>query len=127
MCFSSFFFFQAEDGIRDPLVTGVQTCALPILYVDEFNSRYVTAEDDPPIRSPRTVRRHRGRRVQTNVLIAALVGIALVTALVIAAWKSGSPSSQNVVGAGPAQNSTAHHVKRPHGPASITLRGVRSG
>src|SRR6266536_4672657 len=25
-----FCFFQAEDGIRDPLVTGVQTCALPI-------------------------------------------------------------------------------------------------
>src|SRR5207247_5786068 len=24
------FFFQAEDGIRDPLVTGVRTCALPI-------------------------------------------------------------------------------------------------
>src|SRR5207247_6277231 len=28
--FYFFFFFQAEDGIRDPLVTGVQTCALPI-------------------------------------------------------------------------------------------------
>src|SRR5256885_156406 len=27
---SSFFFFQAEDGIRDYKVTGVQTCALPI-------------------------------------------------------------------------------------------------
>src|SRR5699024_1831139 len=27
---SSFFFFQAEDGIRDRNVTGVQTCALPI-------------------------------------------------------------------------------------------------
>src|SRR5438046_10190422 len=26
----SFFFFQAEDGIRDWSVTGVQTCALPI-------------------------------------------------------------------------------------------------
>ena len=25
-----FFFFQAEDGIRDTSVTGVQTCALPI-------------------------------------------------------------------------------------------------
>ena len=25
-----FFFFQAEDGIRGRLVTGVQTCALPI-------------------------------------------------------------------------------------------------
>src|SRR3989441_2152673 len=28
-----FFFFQAEDGIRDKLVTGVQTCALPICSV----------------------------------------------------------------------------------------------
>src|SRR5688500_19285846 len=28
---SFFFFFQAEDGIRDYKVTGVQTCALPIL------------------------------------------------------------------------------------------------
>src|SRR5256885_780688 len=27
---SAFFFFQAEDGIRDYKVTGVQTCALPI-------------------------------------------------------------------------------------------------
>src|SRR5256886_6813309 len=26
----NFFFFQAEDGIRDLTVTGVQTCALPI-------------------------------------------------------------------------------------------------
>src|SRR3989449_5774853 len=29
---SLFFFFQAEDGIRDVAVTGVQTCALPIFY-----------------------------------------------------------------------------------------------
>src|SRR5467141_4794167 len=28
--FGFFFFFQAEDGIRDSSVTGVQTCALPI-------------------------------------------------------------------------------------------------
>src|SRR2546430_17130681 len=28
--FDCFFFFQAEDGIRDLTVTGVQTCALPI-------------------------------------------------------------------------------------------------
>src|SRR5256886_12481882 len=31
---SSFFFFQAEDGIRDLTVTGVQTCALPILSLE---------------------------------------------------------------------------------------------
>src|SRR2546425_11579566 len=30
VCLFFFFFFQAEDGIRDKLVTGVQTCALPI-------------------------------------------------------------------------------------------------
>src|SRR2546429_1188480 len=29
-CVLVFFFFQAEDGIRDVAVTGVQTCALPI-------------------------------------------------------------------------------------------------
>src|SRR5690606_40726258 len=32
---SFFFFFQAEDGIRDFHVTGVQTCALPILPGDQ--------------------------------------------------------------------------------------------
>src|SRR2546422_9888032 len=30
-----FFFFQAEDGIRDVAVTGVQTCALPILNISD--------------------------------------------------------------------------------------------
>ena len=30
VCVCFVFFFQAEDGIRDRLVTGVQTCALPI-------------------------------------------------------------------------------------------------
>src|SRR2546430_12389622 len=31
----SFFFFQAEDGIRDLTVTGVQTCALPISRIQD--------------------------------------------------------------------------------------------
>src|SRR5256886_7711228 len=39
---SCFFFFQAEDGIRDLTVTGVQTCALPILME---KSLVVFAED----------------------------------------------------------------------------------
>src|SRR2546425_7335379 len=34
-----FFFFQAEDGIRDKLVTGVQTCALPISFEKSPASR----------------------------------------------------------------------------------------
>src|SRR5207248_7960830 len=35
--FVFFFFFQAEDGIRDRTVTGVQTCALPIYVVQDGN------------------------------------------------------------------------------------------
>src|SRR5690606_39354230 len=33
-----FFFFQAEDGIRDFHVTGVQTCALPIFVIESIES-----------------------------------------------------------------------------------------
>src|SRR5207244_7708355 len=33
-------FFQAEDGIRDDLVTGVQTCALPIWMQPILERRY---------------------------------------------------------------------------------------
>src|SRR5256885_8856310 len=39
-----FFFFQAEDGIRDYKVTGVQTCALPI----SADTRYVVAVVNAP-------------------------------------------------------------------------------
>src|SRR3989440_3520517 len=37
--FFFFFFFQAEDGIRDLIVTGVQTCALPIYLAAELERR----------------------------------------------------------------------------------------
>src|SRR5256885_451830 len=37
-----FFFFQAEDGIRDYKVTGVQTCALPIYHQKKMVLKYVT-------------------------------------------------------------------------------------
>src|SRR5260370_32406229 len=48
-----FFFFQAEDGIRDSSVTGVQTCALPILLsgraaVGVFSGTLATFTDDDP-------------------------------------------------------------------------------
>src|SRR5690348_18027456 len=40
-----FFFFQAEDGIRDGRVTGVQTCALPILGTRILRGRPLRPED----------------------------------------------------------------------------------
>ena len=46
-----FFFFQAEDGIRGRLVTGVQTCALPILMTGDgssANALLKILEEPPP-------------------------------------------------------------------------------
>src|SRR5256885_5885917 len=42
-----FFFFQAEDGIRDYKVTGVQTCALPISTIQNtlVNIYFITASN----------------------------------------------------------------------------------
>src|SRR5256885_2655622 len=48
----SFFFFQAEDGIRDYKVTGVQTCALPICPDDERAAElnhYLRSDDNDAI------------------------------------------------------------------------------
>src|SRR5947209_4190485 len=42
MC--SFFFFQAEDGIRDIGVTGVQTCALPISHFRHAGLTLIVAD-----------------------------------------------------------------------------------
>src|SRR2546428_4626988 len=44
MSFLFFFFFQAEDGIRDLIVTGVQTCALPIFEAAGMVEREVVAQ-----------------------------------------------------------------------------------
>src|SRR5688500_4347345 len=41
-----FFFFQAEDGIRDYKVTGVQTCALPILAPEQLAGHRATVQSD---------------------------------------------------------------------------------
>src|ERR671930_214227 len=60
------------------------------LYVDEYNSRFVTPDEDIQLRPRRSyarpprVREH--RRVERNVVVLALVAIGLVTALIIAAW-----------------------------------------
>src|SRR6266498_2560634 len=51
-----FFFFQAEDGIRDADVTGVQTCALPISGRPDAvaaDTAVTPVTTDGPLRSPR--------------------------------------------------------------------------
>src|SRR2546429_3859231 len=44
----SYFFLQAEDGIRDVAVTGVQTCALPILIPAHAKDQHQVAKTEWP-------------------------------------------------------------------------------
>src|SRR2546430_11080495 len=65
-----FFFFQAEDGIRDLTVTGVQTCALPI-YGIRSNGKLVplkASKDDPYANNGGMVGRHHGLSILTLLL-----------------------------------------------------------
>jgi cytoskeleton protein RodZ len=70
------------------------------LYVDEYNSRYVIGEDDAPLSTRRVpaARRRKSERRESNVVLLALTSIALLTALVIAAWRFGSPEEERVPG-----------------------------
>src|SRR5437879_9905115 len=67
MCF---FFFQAEDGIRDTSVTGVQTCALPIFRL--------TSEGNAPAFGPTVphidavVAQKQVRRIDTEWVVARM-------------------------------------------------------
>ena len=55
------------------------------LYVDEYTSRFVAGE---PWDRPRTKRDRRERRVQRNAVLIAIGAIAVVTVIVISAWKT---------------------------------------
>src|SRR5688500_19270879 len=58
----NFFFFQAEDGIRDYKVTGVQTCALPISWWGAARRPAPLECSGPTPPSARPAPRPRGRR-----------------------------------------------------------------
>ena len=56
------FFFQAEDGIRDRLVTGVQTCALPIL-----KDNHIAIEGNIRELVKRAIRNKKGKKITVEV------------------------------------------------------------
>jgi len=97
------------------------------LYLDEFNSRFASAEDAMPASVP--VRRQRPTRRDGNLVVVALAGIVAVTVLVIVAWKFGSPGNgpNTSLGlgpgttTGPAVTTTAPAPSKPKRPAKARL------
>jgi cytoskeleton protein RodZ len=77
------------------------------LYVDEYNSRFVTGEEETPLRSRRTSRTR--VRPDTRPLVIALAAIVVVTALVIAAFRFGGPGKNGEKAFRPPA-ATRHHV-----------------
>ena len=65
------------------------------LYVDEYNSRYVTRRGRGAAPAPQEHAARAQPRLESSVVLVALVGIAVVFALVIAAWKSGDDSPEH--------------------------------
>src|SRR3989442_10464476 len=76
MSSSSFFFFQAEDGIRDADVTGVQTCALPIYTHVQYRPADGAVDPDTAVR--RTVL-HVGVEVPWDLDVRATTMVLLTT------------------------------------------------
>lgn len=84
------------------------------IYVEEYASRFITSWRDDIPEPPQRKRLRVERKVERRALVLVLAGIAVLTALVFAAWRYGGSNSQ-MPGLG-----------RQH-PAQLTLRGVGNG
>jgi cytoskeletal protein RodZ len=93
------------------------------LYVDEYNSRFVAGEEHELRIARRSAARpqRRHRRIETNVVLVALALIAIITVVVISAWKtSGSSPRGTKPPARSARTTQAHGT-----PALLTVVAVR--
>jgi hypothetical protein len=94
-------------------------------FVDEYNSRFATGEDDVVVVRARRVpppRRDRRDR-ESHIAVLALVAIAVVTALVIAAWRFGGPDGEKVPGLATQPQATARPTKAA-GKANLAVRAT---
>src|SRR2546425_1598237 len=110
-----FFFFQAEDGIRDKLVTGVQTCALPISHNERRLNREYWSETSPSLKE---------WRLQVN-LYFPIGGSAPANAKRKRADRAHSPSFRPTRCRGPEVRSTAGDRGRRRGPPPLWPRRLR--
>jgi hypothetical protein len=97
-------------------------------FVDEYNTRFAVGEEDAPVRAHRvpTQRRDRGAR-ESRIAVFALFAIAVVTALVIAAWKFGGPEGEAVPGLSSQSKNQSTQRSAATGHTRLTVRAVDGG
>src|SRR5436190_23753127 len=101
-----FFFFQAEDGIRDHCVTGVQTCALPICAFESAARQHLQGElgERPARAGPdgiqrRSEERRVGKESRSSIIVIA---IFLLIAFVVLSRCSDKAHSRSTLASIPA-------------------------
>ena len=93
------------------------------LYVDEYNTRFVSGHDDhePRVRRSQVRPQRRNRRIETNVVLVALAAIAVLTVIVISAWKASDGGSNSPQVKHPLTTASKPRVV----PALLTVKAVR--
>jgi hypothetical protein len=93
-------------------------------FVDEYNSRFAVGEDDVVVRARRVPPPRRDRQDrESRIAVLALVAIAVVTALVIAAWRFGGPDGEKVPGL-VTQPQTSSRPAKAAGKARLAVRAT---
>ena len=93
-------------------------------FVDEYNSRFAVGDEEVLVRATRRVPAPRSRDRQARESRMAAVGllaIAILTALVIAAWRFGGPDEEGVPGLGP-QGVATVPVGEARGRVNLVVR-----
>ncbi|MDQ3379000.1 MAG: DUF4115 domain-containing protein [Actinomycetota bacterium] len=96
-------------------------------FVDEYTSRFATGDEENVVHARRAPapRRDRSNR-ESRMAVLALLGIAVLTALVIAAWRFGGPENETVPRLDTQDQSSATVPARPAtGNVRLVVRAVR--
>ena len=91
-------------------------------FVDEYNSRFTVGDEYAVVRTRRVpVQRHERSTRESRMAVGALLAIAILTALVIAAWRFGGPEEQPVPGLG-TQGAATAQVGQSGGRVNLVVR-----
>ena len=94
-------------------------------FVDEYNSRFAVGEDEVVVRARRVPVQRRDRAArESRIAVVALLAIAILTALVIAAWRFGGPEDENVPGLAAQEQGATVADRQSTGRVNLVVRAL---